>query len=368
MTAKTNGQGGNSSQKKPAECSAPASFKCMTESDIDLDGKNGLTQLPCLGKGSFGNVHDATVEGLRCAAKVIHAPVDLSDDRRNGQLATSHARELEALGHAVHPNVVKLLFVITPDAAKHKPGVLFCECVDGDTVRRLILNSMPANVAKQQQAEHVPPDAPMPCPTAVKMKRLIIHRDLKPANSLLHGNDQDLKIADFGASAMIENTGMFSSRTRKGGSRSMHSSCGKTMGTLGCFGDETTKGAPTDMFAVGVILAQSFTHLDVELGCLRQWEDDADSAPLLPRWQGLPELAAEDEDEAETLSKFLSVLHNRRWFLHHPALLTDLPKETTCAAIGISAACCGPHRKRPTASQVLGLTGSLGHEPACVRA
>ena len=46
-------------------------------------------------------------------------------------------------------------------------------------------------------------------------KRLIIHRDLKPANSLLHGNDQDLKIADSGASAMIERSGTF------GGSQSV---------------------------------------------------------------------------------------------------------------------------------------------------
>ena len=84
------------------------------------------------------------------------------------------------------------------------------------------------------------------------------------------------------------------------------------LGTFGCNVSDKSKGAPTDMFAVGVILAQLFTQLDVGLDCLRRSNDereggDADRTPLLPRWEGLPESAEADEDAgaAETLRRFL---------------------------------------------------------------
>lgn len=145
--------------------------------------------LRILGQGAMGVVYEVLrlSDGRHLAAKV------LSGHARRQELAR-FAREGQLLARLNHPNLVRIVDV---DLLENRLAYLVMELVEGGTLA-------------QRQARYGQPSFALPVIRQIASALAqvhaagIVHRDLKPANILLaKGGDIEVKLADFGVSALV---------------------------------------------------------------------------------------------------------------------------------------------------------------------
>lgn len=191
--------------------------------------------LRLLGKGGLGEVYQALdAQGRHVALKTLR----LGDDKQ-GLAAQAFMREAELGQRLDHPNIVKVL-----GAGLHEGyAYLVMEYVAGHDLRlhtqatRLLPTADVLRIV-EQVAQAV----------AAAHAHGVIHRDLKPGNVLIDPDHDRVKVADFGLARLGD---VFRSRT------------GIIAGTPRYMSPEqlaeTSIGAASDLYAIGVMLFELLT-------------------------------------------------------------------------------------------------------------
>ena len=196
-----------------------------------------------LGSGSMGSVYLAEhpMIGKRVALKVIHS--DLADNEEMVSRFFNEARAVTLIGHE---NIIEVIdFGQTPDGENFIVMELLEGRSLGDRLKAepiLPLGDtlhIAAQIADGLFASH---------------QRGIVHRDLKPDNVYLIARDGDenfVKILDFGLAKLTQGGGALSHKTR----------AGSVLGTPHYMAPEQCEGKPdidhrVDVYALGCILYQ----------------------------------------------------------------------------------------------------------------
>ncbi|WOL13510.1 CBL-interacting protein kinase 6-like [Canna indica] len=196
-----------------------------------LDGRYDLGRV--LGRGAFGKVHYA--RDLRSGRSVAVKVVDKGAIVRSGMM--DHVkREISAMRMVRHPNVVELYEVM----ATRTKIYLAMELVrGGELFARISRAGRLSESASRRYFRQLV--------SAVDFchQQGVYHRDLKLENLLLDGNG-DLKVADFGLSALVDDA-------RSDGL--LHTMCGTPAYVAPeVFGKRGYDGAKADVWSCGVIL------------------------------------------------------------------------------------------------------------------
>jgi len=197
-----------------------------------------------LGRGGMATVHRATDEtlGREVAVKVFATdsadPADV--ERQEG--------EVRMLAGLSHPGLVTLFDVGDDVVADRVLAFIVMEIVDGTTL---------ADRMKE---------GPLPGPEVARIggiladalgyihRRGVVHRDVKPANVLLARPEEDdepavAKLTDFGIARLVDGTRL--------------TSTGSIVGTVSYLSPEQALGeevgAPTDVYALGLVLLECLT-------------------------------------------------------------------------------------------------------------
>jgi serine/threonine protein kinase len=193
-----------------------------------------------LGSGATGKVKLATNEktGQKVAIKVIN-----KKNLKAKQMEEEIKREIAIMKQLKHPNVVKLFEVL--DSKENIYMVL--ELVTGGELFGKILSSEKFSEDQGRKFFQQIISGLDYC-----HKNGVAHRDLKPENLLVQGDDQ-LKISDFGLSAIID---------RDDKNNLLNTSCG----TLGYCAPEVVKdhaydGFIADIWSSGIILYAMLTGM-----------------------------------------------------------------------------------------------------------
>ncbi|KAK9279947.1 hypothetical protein L1049_013631 [Liquidambar formosana] len=195
-----------------------------------LFGKYEMGRL--LGKGTFAKVYygKEMVTGESVAIKVIH-----KDQVKKEGMMEQIKREISVMRLVRHPNVVELKEVM---ATKTKIFFVMEYVKGGELFAKVFKGKLKEDVARKYFQQLI---------SAVDFchSRGVSHRDLKPENLLLDENE-DLKISDFGLSALPE-------QLRNDGL--LHTQCG----TPAYVAPEVLRkkgydGSKTDIWSCGVIL------------------------------------------------------------------------------------------------------------------
>lgn len=187
-----------------------------------------------LGSGAMGMVFrgwDPKLE-RELALKTVRLDMDLPEDKRTvlvGQLL----REATTIARFNHPNIVSVF-----DVEDRAEGAFVAmEFVDGTSLELLLwqMGMLEASLV-------VPLGSAIAQALLAAHERGIVHRDIKPANVLL-GNDETVKVSDFGISELITVVAHESDQI---------------FGTPGYLPPETLEGlgfSPAgDMYSLGVVL------------------------------------------------------------------------------------------------------------------
>ncbi|KAK4422336.1 CBL-interacting serine/threonine-protein kinase [Sesamum alatum] len=203
----------------------------MGETKKILLGKYEMGRL--LGKGAFAKVYYAThlATGESVAIKVIKKDEVIKDQRMMEQIK----REIAVMRLVRHPNIVELKEVM---ATKSKIFFVMEYVRGGALFSKVARGRLKEEAARKYFQQLI---------SAVDFchSRGVFHRDIKPENLLLDENG-DLKISDFGLSALYEhrsNDGLF------------HTQCG----TPAYIAPEVLRmkgydGAKADIWSCGVVL------------------------------------------------------------------------------------------------------------------
>ena len=161
-----------------------------------LDQRYALLDL--VGVGGSARVYRAEDRRLRrmVAVKVLHA--SFADDEG---FVRRFRQEAEALAPLSHPNIVTVFDVNDGENATGEPPFLVTEYLGGGTLRELLDNG---HRLSPSQATRIGLDAARGL--AFAHARDLVHRDIKPAN-LIFGDDQRVRIADFGLARALADFG-----------------------------------------------------------------------------------------------------------------------------------------------------------------
>ncbi len=188
-----------------------------------------------LGEGAMGTVFrawDPTLERPVALKTLCFGEMQVEREAQVARLL----REAVTGARFNHPNIVTVYDVVGEGNA----AVIAMELIDGLTLERL-LGQQPLD-----PCEVIPLAAAIARGLAAAHEHDLIHRDIKPANVLL-GNDDSIKITDFGVSALVSEAARLRS----------------TFGTPGYLAPECLEGEKatqkTDLFALGVLLFECFT-------------------------------------------------------------------------------------------------------------
>jgi serine/threonine-protein kinase len=218
-----------------------------------LAGRYRLEEL--LGEGGFGVVYRATQMPLGRAVAVKLMQPSFSDDGARFAQEAALAQRLE------HPNTVRILdFGVLPDG---RPFIVW-ELLRGQTVAELLTRSGPLPDAI---ARHV---AAQVLKSLMEAHALgIVHRDIKPANVFVAahpGEPYFVKVLDFGIAKDLGKKGPADPAARTLAEWSTNASDtrgSQLMGTPRYMAPEQAMGEPvgadTDVYAVGLLLAEMLT-------------------------------------------------------------------------------------------------------------
>ncbi|XP_070495920.1 aurora kinase C [Chironomus tepperi] len=182
-----------------------------------------------LGRGKFGNVYLAREKETKfvIALKVLFKK-QISDQGIEHQVR----REIEIQSHLRHPNILRMYGFFHDEARIY----LILEYAPGGTLFNALKSQPNHRFDEKKSAKYIK------CLVSALIylhERNVIHRDIKPENLLL-GNDDQLKIADFGWSVHEPN----SQRTT-------------LCGTMDYLSPEMVQGKPhtktVDLWSIGVL-------------------------------------------------------------------------------------------------------------------
>ncbi len=219
-----------------------------------LAGRYRLEEL--LGQGGFGVVYRATQIPLGRSVAVKLMQPSLGDDGSRFAQEASLAQRLE------HPNTVRILdFGVLPDG---RPFIVW-ELLRGQTVAELLHREgpLPEAIARRIASQVLK--------SLMEAHALgIVHRDIKPANVFVAahpGEPYFVKVLDFGIAKDLAGKGPADPAARtlaEWSSRPGTDTRGsQLMGTPRYMAPEQVDGAPvgadTDVYAVGLLLAEMLT-------------------------------------------------------------------------------------------------------------
>jgi eukaryotic-like serine/threonine-protein kinase len=197
-----------------------------------------------LGAGGMGEVYRARDSRLNreVAAKVLPAAFSRDQDRLH-----RFQQEARAAAALNNPNVLTVYDVGTENGAPY----IVSELLEGQTLRtRLQAGPLPVKKAIDYTAQIARGLA------AVHAKG-ILHRDLKPDNIFISREGQ-VKILDFGLAKLLDPRQVEGDTTR-----SLSSTPGMVVGTVGYISPEQVRGKPadtrSDLFSLGAILYEILT-------------------------------------------------------------------------------------------------------------
>jgi eukaryotic-like serine/threonine-protein kinase len=206
-----------------------------------LDQRYALNDL--VGVGGSARVYRAEDRRLRrmVAVKVLHA--SFADDEG---FVRRFRQEAEALAPLSHPNIVTVFDVNDGENASGEPPFLVTEYLAGGTLRELLDNG---HRLTPSQATRIGLDAARGL--AFAHARDLVHRDIKPAN-LIFGDDQRIRIADFGLARALADSG-----------RTEHD--GAPVGTARYLSPEQAAGTPadgrSDVYSLALVLVEAVTGI-----------------------------------------------------------------------------------------------------------
>jgi eukaryotic-like serine/threonine-protein kinase len=197
-----------------------------------------------IGAGGMGEVYRARDSRLNRDVAIKVLPSAFSKDQER-----LHRFEQEALAAAAlnHPNVLAVYDVGTENGAPY----IVSELLDGETLRnRLQAGPLPVRKAVDYTAQ-------IARGLAAAHSKGILHRDLKPENVFLT-RDGQVKILDFGLAKLTS-----PHESGNDATRSLGSTPGMVVGTVGYISPEQARGKPadtrSDLFALGAILYETLT-------------------------------------------------------------------------------------------------------------
>ena len=201
-----------------------------------------------LGCGSYGTVVKAKLDGLPCAAKILHHTLFTSNDPGFTHFIGCFQQECQILRRLKHPCIVQFLGVLKdPRPHSNCRPILLMEEME---------QSLTQFLGSQQRAlpYHVQVDLTYNISLALDYLHHngILHRDLSSNNILLRAGSQ-AKLTDFGMSKIVD--------LNQNANRNKHTKC---PGTLVYMPPEALAEPPDycnkiDVFSTGVLIVQIIT-------------------------------------------------------------------------------------------------------------
>ena len=202
-----------------------------------------------IGNGSYGRVIKAKLDGLPCAAKLLHHTFFTSSDPHVADFIHRFKQECRILRHLKHPCIVQFLGALEdPRPRSNRRPILLMELMD---------QSLTDFLESRQRAlpYHVQVNLTYDITLALDYlhRNGIQHRDLSSNNILLTAGTR-AKLTDFGMSKMVDlNPRM---------SRNKQTTCPGTEVYMPpeALLDEPVYSAKIDVFSTGVLIVQIITR------------------------------------------------------------------------------------------------------------
>ena len=286
--------------------------------------------LGVLGKGGFGKVYRARLEGAQGFSKDV--AIKLLTDKEPGEDVLNRFRDESRILGLLRD---RAMVSVDPPAQLNGRWAIIMECVDGVSARRLLKANgpLPVSIALeivQEVARALDHAYSAPGPEGGALE--LVHRDLKPDNLQITPQGH-VKILDFGTA-----------RARFGAREA--ETTRSIAGTYGYIAPERLMGIDTtagDIYSLGMVLHRLLTGKKADPNKLRKASEESGSAdPELHRGLGLalqmtdddPEArptAREVEDACQALRRDLDGPMLRRWA---PEVVTPLQELGTDEMVG----------------------------------